>query len=61
MALDTPTPKYHAARHYFRFIRPGAVRINIPSGRPTILASAFHPELTQDPRLHRYFLELAGL
>lgn len=26
-----------------------------------ILASAFHPELTQDPRLHRYFLELAGL
>jgi O-glycosyl hydrolase len=44
MALDTPTPKYHAARHYFRFIRPGAVRINIPSGRPTILASAFHHE-----------------
>lgn len=26
-----------------------------------ILASAFHPELTQDPRLHRYFLELAGV
>ncbi|MDM7324046.1 MAG: pyridoxal 5'-phosphate synthase glutaminase subunit PdxT, partial [Thermus sp.] len=26
-----------------------------------ILASAFHPELTQDPRLHGYFLELAGL
>ncbi|WP_135256285.1 pyridoxal 5'-phosphate synthase glutaminase subunit PdxT [Thermus caldilimi] len=26
-----------------------------------ILASTFHPELTQDPRLHRYFLELAGL
>ncbi|GLV46838.1 pyridoxal 5'-phosphate synthase subunit PdxT [Thermus sp. LT1-2-5] len=26
-----------------------------------ILASAFHPELTQDLRVHRYFLELAGL
>ncbi len=26
-----------------------------------ILASAFHPELTPDPRLHRYFLDLAGL
>lgn len=44
MALDTPTPKYHAARHYFRFIRPGAVRIDIPPGRPTILVSAFHHE-----------------
>ncbi len=26
-----------------------------------VLASSFHPELTQDPRLHRYFLEMAGL
>ncbi|WP_038046027.1 pyridoxal 5'-phosphate synthase glutaminase subunit PdxT [Thermus caliditerrae] len=26
-----------------------------------LLASAFHPELTEDPRVHRYFLELADL
>lgn len=26
-----------------------------------VLASSFHPELTQDSRLHRYFLELAGV
>lgn len=26
-----------------------------------LLASAFHPELTEDPRLHRYFLDLAGV
>jgi 5'-phosphate synthase pdxT subunit len=26
-----------------------------------VLASSFHPELTPDTRLHRYFLELAGL
>lgn len=26
-----------------------------------VLASAFHPELTEDSRLHRYFLELAGV
>lgn len=26
-----------------------------------VLASSFHPELTQDPRLHRFFLELAGV
>lgn len=25
-----------------------------------LLASAFHPELTEDPRFHRYFLELAA-
>uniref|UniRef100_A0A7V4AMV1 Pyridoxal 5'-phosphate synthase subunit PdxT n=1 Tax=Thermus tengchongensis TaxID=1214928 RepID=A0A7V4AMV1_9DEIN len=26
-----------------------------------VLASAFHPELTEDPRVHRYFLEMAGV
>jgi 5'-phosphate synthase pdxT subunit len=25
-----------------------------------LLATAFHPELTDDPRLHRYFLAMAG-
>ena len=36
----------------------------LPDGRPVavrqknLLATAFHPELTQDPRFHRYFLSL---
>jgi pyridoxal 5'-phosphate synthase pdxT subunit len=25
-----------------------------------LLVTAFHPELTSDPRLHRYFISLAG-
>ena len=38
----------------------------LPDGTPVaarqgnLLACAFHPELTQDPRLHRYFLEIAA-
>jgi 5'-phosphate synthase pdxT subunit len=26
-----------------------------------LLATSFHPELTEDDRFHRYFLQLAGL
>jgi 5'-phosphate synthase pdxT subunit len=37
----------------------GGLPVLVRQGR--LLASSFHPELTQDPRLHRYFLELAGL
>jgi 5'-phosphate synthase pdxT subunit len=42
------------------------VLARLPDGRAVavrqgrFLATAFHPELTQDFRLHRYFLELAG-
>ena len=38
----------------------------LPDGRPVavqqgnLLATAFHPELTDDPRFHRYFLGLAS-
>lgn len=38
----------------------------LPDGRPVavqqdnLLATSFHPELTNDPRFHRYFLELAS-
>lgn len=34
--------------------RPVAVR------QGNILATSFHPELTADPRLHRYFLKMCG-
>ncbi len=41
------------------------VLARLPDGRPVavqqknLLATAFHPELTQDPRFHQYFLSLA--
>ena len=50
-------------------IRVGAaveVLAALPDGRPVavrqgrLLATAFHPELTPDARLHRYFVALAG-
>ena len=40
------------------------VLARLPDGKPVavqqrnLLATAFHPELTQDPRLHQYFLSL---
>ena len=37
----------------------GGLPVLVRQGK--LLASSFHPELTEDPRLHRYFLELAGL
>jgi 5'-phosphate synthase pdxT subunit len=37
----------------------GGLPVLVRQGR--LFASSFHPELTQDSRLHRYFLELAGL
>ena len=38
----------------------------LPDGRPVavregnLLATSFHPELTADARIHRYFVEMAG-
>ena len=38
----------------------------LPDGRPVavqqknLLATAFHPELTADARMHRYFVAMAG-
>ena len=40
------------------------VLVSLPDGRPVavqqgnLLATAFHPELTRDPRFHQYFLDL---
>jgi len=40
-----PTRKYHAAKHYYRYIRPGAIRVNASLGNDSILVSAYkHPE-----------------
>ncbi|WP_448569800.1 pyridoxal 5'-phosphate synthase glutaminase subunit PdxT [Thermus sp.] len=37
----------------------GGLPVLVRQGK--LLASSFHPELTEDPRLHGYFLELAGV
>ncbi len=42
------------------------VLARLPDGRPvaaregSLLVTSFHPELTDDPRFHRYFLEVAS-
>ncbi len=35
------TPKYHAARHFYRFVRPGAVRVESSATLTSLRASAF--------------------
>ena len=37
---------------------PGGEIVAVQQGH--LLATAFHPELTSDPRMHRYFLDLVG-
>jgi len=36
-----PSPKFHAARHFYRFVRPGAVRVQSASNDPDLLDAAF--------------------
>ncbi|MFW5754267.1 MAG: ankyrin repeat domain-containing protein [Marinilabiliaceae bacterium] len=39
-----PTPKYYAAKHFYRYIRPGAIRVNANTKSDSLLVSAFkHP------------------
>jgi 5'-phosphate synthase pdxT subunit len=50
---------------YIERVGPEAEELAAVNGRPVLarqgrcLAAAFHPELTDDPRLHAYFLQLA--
>ncbi len=37
----TPKKRYHAVRHVFRFVRPGAVRVAADAGHPDLLVRAF--------------------
>ncbi|KPL20385.1 MAG: hypothetical protein AMS23_11060 [Bacteroides sp. SM1_62] len=40
-----PTNKYYTSKHYYRFIRPGAIRISASSTNNSLLVSAYkHPE-----------------
>jgi glucuronoarabinoxylan endo-1,4-beta-xylanase len=40
----TITPKFYAAKQYFKFIRPGSKRIRVVANNPNILASAYIDE-----------------
>lgn len=37
-------PKYAVARHFFRFVRPGSVRVDAKSSEPLVMCSAFLDE-----------------
>ena len=36
-----PTPKFYASKHFYRFIRPGAVRVETFTDNPDLLVSAY--------------------
>ncbi len=44
MVRGEPAPKYYAAKQWYRYVRPGAVRVDATSSDPNVLAAAF----TQD-------------
>src|SRR4030042_3299435 len=45
MLEGRPTKKYYTAKHFYRFVRPGAIRISASSNADSLLISAFkHPE-----------------
>ena len=72
--LDTPGPEEPAPFHAIFIRAPVVIRVGpqvktlaaLPDGQAVavrqgnLMATAFHPELTGDARLHRYFLSLAG-
>lgn len=39
------SPKYFAAKHFYRYVRPGAVRVESRSSSPDVLASAFRHDV----------------
>ena len=41
MIDSRPGPKYYAARQWYRYVRPGAVRVDAVSSDPNVLAAAF--------------------
>jgi glucuronoarabinoxylan endo-1,4-beta-xylanase len=44
-AMDQPTPKFYAAKQFFRFIRPGAYRVDVaPTDRRLAVSAFVHPE-----------------
>jgi O-glycosyl hydrolase len=70
MDRGTPTKKYHAARQFFRFIRPGAVRVETSGAAKGVSTSAFvHDEqrtvtvvlINRDPEASAVELLFAGI
>lgn len=44
-ANGKPAPKYYAAKHYFRYVRPGAVRVEATSSDADLLVSAYRHDV----------------
>ena len=44
MIRTEPTPKYYASKHFYRWVRPGALRIEGSSSHQNLLVSAFKHE-----------------
>ncbi len=43
--MDQPTPKFYAAKQFFKFIRPGAYRVDAsPTDRQLAVSAYLHPE-----------------
>ncbi|MGV3614136.1 MAG: ankyrin repeat domain-containing protein [Fimbriimonas sp.] len=47
MVDGQPTPKYYAAKHFYRYVRPGAVRVASTHEKGDVVASAFRDEWDQ--------------
>ncbi len=55
--LEIDSPKYAAAKHFFRFIRPGAQRLSVdPADRDRVRVTAWH-----DPQLDQLTVVLVNL
>lgn len=44
MVNGKPTARYHVSKHFYRFVRPGAVRIDCETGDERVLATAYRHE-----------------
>ena len=45
LVAGNPTPKYYAAKHFYRYVRPGAIRLETESPDDSLLVSAFRHDV----------------
>jgi len=45
MVDGKPSPKFYAAKHFYRYVRPGAVRLETTPERGSVLASAYRHDV----------------
>ncbi len=52
LVAGKPTPKYYAAKHFYRFVRPGALRLEATSASDSVLVAAFKHEADGNLSIH---------